>query len=131
MNPKTDRTGWIIFTAVLGAFILLICAWVFFFWLAAQNRVADVALETAPPAKSAEIREPASAENPAQARTAQASAIAPVPATEQAPSAAQAPAHSVTDSPVSAPATPDNTSERNVTPDIASERNAANGQAAQ
>lgn len=48
---KGDRMAWVVGGIVVAAFILLICAWVFFFWLAANNRVADVPLET-----SVEIR---------------------------------------------------------------------------
>lgn len=54
---KTDRTAWFVFAAVVGAFLLLIGAWVVFFWVASHNRVADVPLES-----------PASAQPPAAAQ---------------------------------------------------------------
>lgn len=40
--PAKDRTGCIVFCAVLGAFLLLIGAWMFFFWVAGKNRIESV-----------------------------------------------------------------------------------------
>lgn len=60
---KTDRTAWLVLVAVVGAFLVLIGAWVVFFWIASHNRVADVPLE--PPAAAQPLPQTKSAGAPA------------------------------------------------------------------